>query len=312
MSESRTLQCLRYVHIEESEAEVARIQHALKAGGYEPQSLVVQTADELAVAIEQAEWDLILTDWALPTFSAKAVLAQLAERAVDLPIIVVSEVAGEEAVVDALKAGAHDYVMKCRLARLVPAVERVLQEDAERKANRVLEEALRESEGRFQKLVGGAPLGIVLLDAQLRYTKVNQAFCRMVGYREDELIGQTYALVTHPDDLAQTMGLASDMLDRQQPGFQLEKRYIRKDGQMIWVMFHPVNLALLGSHHHPLAAFIEDITVRKRSEVRSRLSKFSIDRAGEAIFWVDPSPGFWRSTRPRAPCWATRKMNSVA
>ena len=280
---------LRYVHIEENQSEVARIQHVLQVGGYEPQPLIVQTADELTTAIEQVEWDLILTDWTLPTFSAKAALAQLAERAVDLPIIVVSGVAGEEVVVDALKAGAYDYVMKGRLARLVPAVEQVLRENAERKAYRLMEEALRESQDGFRKLVEGAPLGIVFLDEQSRYVKVNQAFCQMVGYREDELIGHTYALVTHPDDLSHSMAMAVDMLDHKQSGYRLEKRYIRKDGQTIWVMVHPVNLALLGGMHHPLAAFIENVTERKETEARLRLSKFSIDRSGEAIFWGDPS-----------------------
>ena len=82
------------MHIEEDKAEVARLQQALQAGGYEPEPLVVQTADELTVAIDQLEWDLVLTDWTLPAFSAKAALAQLADRAVDLPIIVVSGVAG--------------------------------------------------------------------------------------------------------------------------------------------------------------------------------------------------------------------------
>lgn len=160
MKRSPTLQGLRYVHIEEDETEVARIQQALQAGGYEPQPLVVQTADELVAAIEQSEWDLILTDWTLPTFSAKAALAQLADRGVDLPMIVVSKVAGEEVVIDALKAGAHDYVLKERLVRLVPAVKHALQKDAERKAYRVMEETLRENQGDFRKLIEGAPLGI--------------------------------------------------------------------------------------------------------------------------------------------------------
>ena len=289
MGKSPTKRRLRYVHIEGNKAEVARIQQALQSGGYEPDPLVVQTANELAVAIDQLEWDLILTDWTLPTFSAKAALAQLADRAVDLPIIVVSGVGKEEVIVDALKTGAQDYVMKGQLARLVPAVEQVLREDAERKAYKVMEEALRGSEDRFRKLVQGAPLGIVFLDEQSRYVKVNQAFCHMVGYQEDELIGQTYAFLTHPDDLSQSMALATDMLDNKQLGFQLEKRYIRKDGQTIWVSVHPVNLALLGSRHSPLAAFIENVSERKAIEAQLRLSKFSIDRAGEAIFWGDPS-----------------------
>ena len=280
---------LRYVHIEGNTAEVVRIQQALQSGGYEPEPLVVQTANELAAAIDQLEWDLVLTDWTLPTFSAKAALAQLADRAVNLPIIVVSEVGKEEVIVDALKTGAQDYVMKGQLARLVPAVEQVLREDAERKAYKVMEEALRESEERFRKLVQGAPLGIVFLDEQSRYVKVNQAFCHMVGYREEELIGQTYAFLTHPEDLSQSVALATDMLDNNQLGFKLEKRYIRKDGQSIWVSVHPVNLALLGSRHSPLAAFIENVSERKAIEAQLRLSKFSIDRAGEAIFWGDPS-----------------------
>ena len=96
----------------------------------------------MAAAIERSGWDLILTDLALPTFSAKAALAQLADREVHVPVIVVSGVAGEEEAVESLKGGAHDYVLKGRLARLVPAVERALREDAERKAHKVAEETL--------------------------------------------------------------------------------------------------------------------------------------------------------------------------
>ncbi|MEO7861257.1 MAG: response regulator [Nitrospirales bacterium] len=107
---------LRYVHVEENEAAVARIQQTLQAGGYEAEPLVVQTADELAAAIYEPKWDLVLTEWTLPTFNAKAALVQLADRAVDVPIIVVSEVSEEDVIVDALKTGAHDYVIKGRLA----------------------------------------------------------------------------------------------------------------------------------------------------------------------------------------------------
>ena len=179
--------------------------------------------------------------------------------------------------------------MRDRLARLVPAIDQVLHEDAKRKAYRVMDEALRESEHRSHKLFEDAPLGIIFQDEQSRYVKVNHAFCHMVGYQEDELIGQTDALVTHPDDLSQSKVLAVDMLDTQQPGCRVEQRYIRKDGQTIWVTVHPVNLALLGSRHHPLAAFIENVTERKETEIRLRMSKSSIDRAGDAIFWSDPS-----------------------
>lgn len=280
---------LRYLHIEENMAEVDRIQQVLREAGYEPQVQVVLTPDELADAVVRAEWDLILTDWALPTYSAKAVLAQLAERAVDLPIIIVSAVSSEDVIVDAIKSGVHDYVIKGRLARLGPAIEEALRENTDQQHKKVMEEALHESQDRLDKLVEGAPLGIVFLDEQSRYGKVNKAFCNMVGYREEELIGEIYTLITHPDDLSLCKTLITEMPINKQPGFQLEQRYIRKDGQTLWVKVHPVNLEPLGNSRFPLAAFIENVSERRGIAARLRLSQFSIDQAGEAIFWSDPS-----------------------
>ena len=143
----------------------------------------MQTADELAVAIAQPEWDLILTEWTLPVFRPGRI-SPTSRSGGGSPNHRRVRAWGEEDTVDALKAGAQDYVMKGQLARLVPSVEQALREDAERKAYKAMEEALRESEDRFRKLVQGSPLGIMFLDEQSRYIKVNQAFCHMVGTRK--------------------------------------------------------------------------------------------------------------------------------
>ncbi|MEO5863837.1 MAG: PAS domain S-box protein [Nitrospiraceae bacterium] len=126
--------------------------------------------------------------------------------------------------------------------------------------------ALRQSEERFRKLVEEAPLGMTVLDEQGRYVKVNRAFCNLVGYREDELLGQTYKLVTHPDDLSYNRSLTAKVICGEISGYRLEKRCIRKDGQAIWVTVNATSMALPKSTDHHLVAIIEDITERKRAE----------------------------------------------
>jgi len=126
--------------------------------------------------------------------------------------------------------------------------------------------ALRQSEERFRQLIGEAPLGVTVLDERGHYVKVNRAFCNLVGYREDELLGQTYALFTHPDDLSHNLSLTAKATSGEQPGYRLEHRYIRKDGRTIWVTVNAMSLALPGSANHHLVAIIEDSTDRKRAE----------------------------------------------
>ncbi len=132
--------------------------------------------------------------------------------------------------------------------------------------------ALRRSEERFRMLVEEAPLGVTVLDEQRRYLKVNRVFCKLVGYQEDEILGQTYALFTHPDDLSHNRSLTAKATCGEISGYRLEKRYIRKDGQTIWVTVNATSMALPGGIDHHLVAIIEDITERKLAEEELRKS----------------------------------------
>jgi len=151
------------------------------------------------------------------------------------------------------------------------------------------EEALRASEERFRLLVEEAPLGITVLDGEKRYVKVNQAFCKLVGFSSEELLGQTYARFTHPDDLSKNLALTDEMHAGLRQGYRIEKRYVRKDGQAVWVVVNATRLTLAGATDHFMVAIIEDITERKRVEEALRLTQFSVDRAVEAVLWVDSS-----------------------
>jgi signal transduction histidine kinase len=139
---------LRVLIVEDSEEDVELIVLELKRGGYDPEFRRVDTAEDLLRALGEKPWDLVLSDFSLPRFSVSEALALLQREEADLPFVIVSATIGEEAAVEAMKAGAHDYVLKHRLNRLVPAVRRELRESALRRERRDLEEQLR----RAQKL----------------------------------------------------------------------------------------------------------------------------------------------------------------
>src|ERR1041385_489010 len=146
---------LRVLVVEDSELDAALLVRALERGGFEPISEVVDTAAAMQDALERKKWDLILADHAMPQFSAPEALDLVKKAGTDVPFIIVSGHIDEATAVAGMRAGAHDYVMKERLARLVPAVERELREAEVRHAQKRSEEALRraheELESRVEK-----------------------------------------------------------------------------------------------------------------------------------------------------------------
>jgi signal transduction histidine kinase len=138
--------------VEDSEDDMLLVLRELRRGGYEIDYIRVETPDEMQAALDRQPWDIILADYTLPAFSGLGALQLLQERQQDLPFIIVSGTMGEETAVSAMKAGAHDFITKGNLARLIPAVERELREATERQKRRQAELALRESEARQKHL----------------------------------------------------------------------------------------------------------------------------------------------------------------
>ncbi len=128
------------------------------------------------------------------------------------------------------------------------------------------ETALRDSEERFRHLFEDAPVGMCIVGPNCTIRKANPAFLALTGYEEDEIIGQTYALYTHPDDLPGNLALSQQFLGRTIPGYTYEKRYIRKNGTLIWVSVTVSPLASPGTDERLGVAIIQDITARKLAE----------------------------------------------
>jgi PAS domain S-box-containing protein len=135
------------------------------------------------------------------------------------------------------------------------------------------DEALRESEERFRKVFEEGPLGLALVGNDYRFVKVNAALCQMVGYPEASLLQMTFADITHPDDLQADVDLAERLFRGEIPLFTLQKRYIKKNGEIIWI-----NLTASILHDKDGAtvyglAMVEDITeVKHAREVEERLA----------------------------------------
>jgi len=178
---------LRVLHVEDSENDSALIMRELRRGGFDPRFERIEARAAFKDALREKDWDAIISDYALPGYNGAAALADARGMGRDIPFILVSGTIGEETAVDAMRAGAHDYVLKNRLSRLVPAVARELRESKERRARRVAEDALRESEGRFRRLGEFGLAGIIVAEHSGKIVAANDAFLAMVAYSRDDL-----------------------------------------------------------------------------------------------------------------------------
>lgn len=134
---------IRVLIVEDSEDDAMLLVRELKRGGYAPEHLRVETEMEMIHEIDQHEWDLVITDHNMPNFNSHVALQVVKDSGRDIPFIIVSGSIGEDIAVEAMKSGAHDYIMKDNLSRLAPAIKRELSEARNRHAHRQAQETIR-------------------------------------------------------------------------------------------------------------------------------------------------------------------------
>ncbi len=163
------------------------------------------------------------------------------------------------------------------------------------------EAARRESEERFRAAFAQASVGISITDAAGVIREVNDALCLITGYSKPELLAMSFQSITHPDDLAENMELVNRLVTGAIPSFALQKRYLRKNGEVVWVT---VNVSLTrDADGKPLqfVALVEDITERKRADEALRASqeqyRLLVDSATDIIYQTD-AQGYLRIINP--------------
>ena len=192
--------------IEDSEDDALLLAGCFKRAGYTLEFQRVENAAATQKAMSTRGWDAILSDHSMPGFNALAALELMQELHLDLPFIIVSGVIDEETAIAAMRAGAHDYLSKDHLDRLVPAVEREMREAKNRAERRAALEAVQENEARFRALVSNVPGMVFQLlrtrDGELRFLYVSEGSAGLLGLAPQELTSASWLFfdVIHAGD----------------------------------------------------------------------------------------------------------------
>jgi PAS domain S-box-containing protein len=181
---------LRVLIVEDQEDDALLLLRVLRRAGYDLRFERVDTAGTMEAALNRQTWDIIIADYTMPEFNGLAALALVKERGLDLPFILVSGSIGEDIAVAAMKAGAHDYIMKNNLSRLIPAVERELREVEVRRARQRAEETLQENYQIMHAVFEGTSDTIFVKDLRGRYVTINSAGARVFGKSPERVIGK--------------------------------------------------------------------------------------------------------------------------
>ncbi len=190
---------LRILCVEDREDDAQLVLRELRRAGYTLQHVRVDTAARLQQELRTGAWDAIVSDYAMPQFNAVAALQTLQASGKDLPFIIVSGIVGEDTAVAALKAGAHDFIPKGNLRRLVPALERELREAQGRRERRRAEEDLRRSTDTITAIFEASPLPIMILDHDSHVVSWNPAAERVFGWSAHEIIGRRLPITPDHD-----------------------------------------------------------------------------------------------------------------
>ncbi|MBX3217415.1 MAG: response regulator [Labilithrix sp.] len=247
---------LRALLIEDSLDDAELNVLALRRAGYDPTIVRVETRAEAEKELRTGSWEVVLCDYALPTFDAPSALALVHELELDIPFIVVSGTVGESAAVDVMRAGAHDYVVKGALLRLGPVIERELRNAVSRRERREAEEQVRRSEERHRLLVEHSSDVVTIVDKDGRAHYISPAIERLLGYRPEELLGKDLRSLVHPDDRALAGMVPDDAHTVLGPTRTIHVKALHKDGSVRF-------LESIVSHHLETSAIVGTIVTTR-------------------------------------------------
>lgn len=263
---------LRILVVEDSEDDMLLMLRELRRGGYTLDYERVETAAQMQAALDRQSWDIVIADYTLPAFSAPDALKLLQSQQRDLPFIIVSGTIGEETAVAAMKAGAHDYITKGNLARLISAVKRELRETQERQKRHDAEQALRESEERFRQLAENIVESVFWMsDPRARQQLyVSPAYERIWGRSCESLYADFMGWLEaiHPEDRQR---IQTNFFEQALAGgYDEEYRIIRPDGSIRWIRDRGFPIQDNFGTSYRVVGMAEDITDRKLTEIALR------------------------------------------
>ncbi len=268
---------LRVLIVEDSEDDALLLLRELKQGGYEPLHERVESAAAVRAALQARQWDIILCDYHLQGFNGLEALAILKESGIDIPFIIVSGMMGEEMAVQAMKSGAHDYIMKDSRQRLVPAIERELREAAMRQERKRTEERYQQSEEKFRLLVESSPDAIfVQIGGCFAY--VNPAAVQLFGATSaEQLLGRPILERISPDHREIFRERRRLLTVERQKVSPMVQKFMKLDGTIIYVEASAVPFSY--NNETGSLAYLRDITERRQVEAELTESRENLRKA---------------------------------
>jgi sigma-B regulation protein RsbU (phosphoserine phosphatase) len=282
---------LRVLIVEDSEDDALLLVFELRRGDYSPVFKRVETVDAMRKALEEESWDLVISDYVLPGFSGLEALRLVRRSGLDLPFIIVSGKIGEDTAVNSMKEGANDYLIKGNISRLVPAIEREMQEAEVRRKRREAEAALVRSERRYKRLVAAVTdyiYTVTIREGAVIKTSHGPGCLSVTGYSHEEYMNNPFLWyqMIYEEDRAAVTSLTNDIrAGKDIPS--LEHRIRHKDGTIRWVINTIVPRYSEQGELIGYDGLISDITQRKRAEESLRLQSAALEAAANAIVITD-------------------------
>src|ERR1043166_785593 len=274
---------LRLLHLEDNPTDAELTRGLLIVEWPNCEVTRVDTEAEFTAALKTGGFELILADYSLPRFDGLSALALARKLCPDIPVVFLSGAIGDDVAVESLKAGATDYVLKDRPARLIPAMRRALDEAKERALYRQVEAQLRQSEAQYRALVNSIDGIVWQADLpSLRFIFVSRQAERLLGYPvrrwlEEPTFWQDHI---HPDDRERAIALCRQIVP-EQPYRSFEYRALAADGRVVWLR-DIVNVRSQTGETPQIEGIMLDITERKRGEetvrrIQAKLAKSNKD-----------------------------------
>lgn len=225
---------LKVLVVEDSENDVELLNRYLIKSGYDVFFEQVVNEQKYISALNEKTWDIIIADYSLPSFTGIEALKIYKKFNLDIPFIILSGAIGEDIAVEAMKAGAHDYVMKANMKRLIPAINRELRETQMRKERRFVQEAFSESEAKYRILAQIAPVGIYMTNENGKYIYVNTCWSEMAGLTFEEALDDGWIKGIHPD-FRKTIFDNWNAMIKTKNTWNAEYKFQNKNGVTTWV-----------------------------------------------------------------------------
>jgi PAS domain S-box-containing protein len=288
---------LQILIVEDSEDDALLVLNRIKKGSYSIEYKIIDNALEMRTALNEKSWDLVLSDYSMPNFNGLKALDIIKESGIDIPFILISGTIGEEIAVEAMKAGAHDYIMKNNLHRLLPAIERELRDAKCREEQRQLEQKqkrteneLRESEERNRLITENTADTITMLDLDFNVIYTSPSVKKLRGFTPQEAMSQSLKQILTPKSYEKAIKLFTEqiMLEASKTSDStrsvlLELEAYHKNGTIIWI---EISVSVIRDNDlNPVRLLVvsRDITHRRLSEEQLQVLSFAVEQSPAMI-----------------------------